>query len=191
MLRLMNFEEIQGMLYAVPRLVDAHARRDARFAEDVTDWLARLETVLENNRLHQAAVVAAHRGTLVAADRGVTPPGVAVSGRSSRSKLRDAAAVDILGKVSVMTTDLLQTDVERFREAERLMRQLHTFAAAKGLLPEAIPDTQRTEALQAAWNAIAADAELRGGTINIEALVGGSDALVILDRCCIHENSEG
>lgn len=191
MLRLMNYEEIQGMLFEVPRLVDAHAKRDPHFNDRVLDWLARLERVLENNRLHQAAVVASHRGTLTAADRGVTPPGVAVSGRSSRSKLRDAAAVDILHKVSAMMTDLLQVDVERFREAERQMRQLHTFAMAKGLLTDTVPDTQRTEALQTVWKAIAADAELRGGTINIEALVGSYDALVILDRCCVHENSVG
>ncbi len=191
MLRLMNFEEIQGLLFAVPALIDKHAQRDARFAGDVVDWLAKLEKIMEHNRMHQAAVVAAHRGMLIAAERGVAPPGITIQGRSSRSKLRDAAAIDVLGKCSAMMNDLLHADVERFREAERQMRQLHAFAAAKNLLPDAIPAEVRTEALQSAWKAIAADPELGGGTINIEALVGSYDALVILDRCCIHTSSDG
>jgi hypothetical protein len=191
MLRLMNFEEIQGMLFRVPALIDRHARRDARFGGEVVDWLAKLEKIMENNRMHQTAVIAAHRGTLIAAERGVTPPGVAMHGRGSRSKARDAAAVDILGKCSALVTELLQADVERFHEAERQMRQLHAFAAAKDLLPPAIPEEQRTEALQSLWRAMAADAELRGGTINIEALVGAYDALVILDRCCVRTDPAG
>ena len=68
------------------------------------------------------------------------------------------------------------------------MRQLHALAAARGLLQSAVPREQRTEALQSMWKTIAADNELRGGTINIEALVGSYDALVILDRCCVGES---
>ncbi|MEE8639573.1 MAG: hypothetical protein V3T41_04110 [bacterium] len=187
MLRIVNLEEVQGMLRRIPDLVDLQERRIPGFGEEVKRWLVALEKVLDNNRMPVAGNVAALRAMLISAERGVIPAGVAVHGRMTRKKIEQATATLVLHQISDMISDVVLPDVQRIAEAERLTRQLVALGKAKGLVKPPPSDGERTENLSVLWRTLAADPDVAGGTVNVEGLVGPNDALVILDRMIVRD----
>jgi len=182
MLRITNLEEIQSLLLRIQYLVDLQERRDSDFVHEVKEWLSKLEKVLDNNRMPVAGNVAALRGLLISAERGVIPAGVEFHGRSTKRKILDAAAAYVLRQTGDLISSVIQKDHERVAEAERLSRQLVAIAKAKGLLLERPTGDNFTDMLTAFWRTLSADPELSSGTVNVEGLIGPNDALIILDR---------
>lgn len=182
MLRIVNLEEIQDMLLHIPTLVDLQEQRDPNFVIDTKKWLAELEKVLTNNRLTSAGIVAALRGELISAERGVIPAGIELKGRVTRRKIREATAAHLIRQTSELVTNIIQRDQERFAEGERLIRQLVSIAKAKGLIQELLTNDSSTEALRSIWKALLTDPDLSAGVVNVEGLVGPYDSLIILKR---------
>lgn len=182
MLRITNLEEIQSLLLRIQYLVDLQERRDSDFVHEVKEWLSKLEKVIDNNRMPVAGNVAALRGLLISAERGVIPAGVEFHGRSTRRKIRDAAAAYVLRETGDLVSSVIQKDHERVAEAERLSQQLVAIAKAKGLIQERPSGENFTDMLKAIWRTLSDDSELSPGTINLEGLVGPNDALIVLDR---------
>lgn len=182
MLRIVNLEEIQGMLLRIPGLVDLQDRRDPDFVQDVKEWLSKLEKVLENNRLPAAGNVAALRALLISAEQGVIPTGVEFHGRTTGRKIREAAAAYVLRHTGDLVSSVIQKDRERVAEAERMTRQLVALAKAKGFIQELPSGDNFTDMLKSVWRTLSADQELSPGTVNVEGLIGPHDALVVLDR---------
>jgi len=182
MLRIVNLEEMQGMLLRIPGLVDLQEQRDTDFVQDVKHWLVKLEKVLENNRLPAAGNVAALRALLISAEQGVIPAGVEFHGRATGRKIRDAAAAYVLRHAGDIVSIAIQKDCERVAEAERMTRQLVSLAKARGLIQELPSGENFTDMLKAIWRSLSADPDISPGTINVEGLIGPHDALVILDR---------
>ena len=187
MLRIVNLEEIQGMLLRIPGLVDLQDRRDPDFVQDVKQWLSKLEEVLDNNRIPVAGNVAALRALLISAERGVIPAGVEFHGRSTRRKIQEAAAAYVLRQTGDLVSSVIQKDHERVAEAERLTRQLVVLAKAKGLIQELSSGDNFTDMVKAIWRTLSADPELSPGTANVEGLIGPHDALITLDRTIISD----
>lgn len=182
MLRIVNLEEIEGMLLRIRSLVDLQDQRDPDFVEGVKEWLSGLEKVLDNNRLAVAGNVAALRGMLLSAEQGVIPTGVEFHGRATGRKIREAAGAYVLRQTGDLVSSVIQKDRERVAEAERLTRQLVALAKAKGLIQELPSGDNCTGMLKAIWRGMSADAELSPGTVSVEGVVGLHDALIILDR---------
>jgi hypothetical protein len=182
MLRIVNLEEMQGMLLRVPGLVDLQERRDADFVQDVKEWLTKLEKVLENNRLPAAGNVAALRAMLISAEQGVIPAGIEFHGRATGRKIREAAAAYVLQHAGDIVSGVIRKDCDRVADAERMIRQLVSLAKAKGLIRELPSGENFTDILKAIWRTLSADPDISPGTINVEGLIGPHDALVILDR---------
>ena len=182
MLRIVNIEEIQNMLNSVSGLVDVQQRHDSTFDEKVKMWLAKLEKILENNKIMFAGEIATLRATILAAENGIIPPGMEMYGRTGKRKIVEAAATLSLRNASHLVTDYLRKEVDRVADAERMMRQIISMAKAKGLIT-AIPNgSDHTEMLKSIWLTLTADPELAPGTINVEGLVGPHDALIVLNR---------
>src|SRR4051794_5650436 len=93
-----QFEEIGALLREVPRLVDQLSARRPGFAEAVLDWLKRVETTLENNRLAVVSQIASCRAMLIEASRGVHDKNLAFLGRPSARKVVDATASLVIGR---------------------------------------------------------------------------------------------
>lgn len=182
MLRIVNLEEIQGMLLRIPGLVDLQEQRDPNFVQDMKLWLLKLERTLNNNRMTVAANVAALRGLLISAERGAIPIGVELHGQSTRRKIRDAAAAYVLRETGDLVSSVIQKDQDRVAEAERLSRQLVALAKAKGLIQERPSGENSADMLKTIWQVLSDDLELSPGMINLEGLVGPNDALIILAR---------
>jgi len=182
MLRIVNIEEIQNMLGNISGLVDLQQRLDSNFDEKVKVWLAKLEKILESNRIMQVGEVATLRGLILSAENGIIPPGIEIHGRSSKRKIVESTVTFSLRQASSLVSDFLQKEVDRVSDAERMMRQLLAMAKAKGLIQQIPNGSDHTEALKLIWRTLSDDPELAPGTINVEGLVGPHDALIVLDR---------
>lgn len=182
MLRIINIQEIQNMLSSISGLVDIQQCHDPNFDDKVKLWLAKLEKMLESNRIMQVGEIATLRGLILSAEDGIIPPGIEIHGKSSKRKIVEAAVTFSLRQSSKLVSDFLQNEVNRVSDAERMMRQLLALAKAKGLIQQIPDDSNHTEVLKYIWHTLSEDPEIAPGTINVEGLVGPHDALIILDR---------
>jgi hypothetical protein len=182
MLRIINIEEIQNMQSSISGLIDMQQCHDPNFNDRVKLWLAKLEKILENNRIMQVGEIATLRGLILSAENGIVPPGIEIHGKSSRRKIVEAAVTFSLRQSSKLVSDLISIEVNRISDAERIMRQLLALAKAKGLNLQIPDNVNHTEVLRYIWRALSDDPEIAPGTVNVEGLVGPHDALIILDR---------
>jgi hypothetical protein len=182
MLRIVNLEEIHGLLLRIPSIVDELERKVPHAIGNVREWLMTLEQVLENNRLPLAGNIAALRGGLDSAFNGVIPAGIEFHGRVSSRKIREAAATEMLKRASDLVTSAVQADGARIDEAQRVARQLIALARFKGLIPANRPAGDPIENIKSVWNSMQSDTEIGQGAAHLIGLVGPHDALIVLDR---------
>ena len=140
------------------------------------------EQILINNRLAIAAEVAVLRGTLISVERGVMPPELVFSSRTTARKIKDTSAADVLRKAEELIFNAIREDARRFVEGERLAQQIVTVAQRKGLIPSVSSVDRHTETLKAIWHAMIVDPDLGPATGHLAGLVGAHDALILLDR---------
>ena len=182
MLRLANLEEIQKHLMQIPALTDLQESHDFLYVAKGKLWLADLEKILSNNRIMQAGEIATLRGIVISAEDGITPAELVFLGNLSKRKTIVAAAAFAVRRACDVVLELVQGDVARFAEAERMMRQLIAIAKAKGLLQQIPHNGNPTEILRYLWLMLSNDQDIVAGTTNVEGLVGQYDALILLDR---------
>jgi hypothetical protein len=182
MLRIANLEEIQNLLLRVPAIVEQNEQRNPSFVSTVKKWLTELETVLKNNRLAAAANVAALRGNLISTEQGNIPLGINIKGRITKRKIQQATASQSLSQTVEIVSNVIQKDVERVAEAQRITRQLVSIAKIKGLITELPHGQNFTAMLKSIWTKMSQDQALTQGTVSVEGLVGPNDALLLLDR---------
>ena len=180
MLRLMQVEELEGMLLEVPSFVARYERRDPQFAEGVADWLRRAETALTNCRLPVAAQVAALRSHIVSRSR-VVPADLKIRGRATPRAIRDAAAAQSMERASAIITETISESRAHRAEAERVLRQVLAAAEQKGFNFE-LADIPRGHFLKSLLKTLRQDADLGGATTHAVGLIGADDALIVLDR---------
>lgn len=182
MLRIMNLEEIQGLLLRVPGLIRELEERDRGFVDSVKEWLTQAEQVLISNRLSAAAGVAVLRGVLISAERGVIPPGIVFNTRTTKRKINDASAGDVMRKAEELISSTISADVVRFAEGEKMTQQIVAVAHRKGLITATPKVDDHTEMLNAIWQAMIMDPDLAAPTTHLVGLVGAYDVLILLDR---------
>lgn len=188
MLRIANLEEIQNMISSIAGLVDLQENRDPNFVDETKRWLTKLEKILENNRMTIVGNVAAFRGTLISAERGLIPEGIEFHGRSTGRKIKNATAAYVLRQAGEIASVAILKDNDRVDEAERMCRQLVAVAKAKGMNLRIPEGGNRAEKLRGLWQTLVSDQDITAGTVNIEGLVGPHDALIILDRAIARDS---
>ena len=181
-MQIVNLEEIQGILLRVPEIVDHLETNDPKFSDLVKKWLKDLENVLVNNRLAQAAEVAALRSMLISAERGVVHEGLEFTGRKTARKVREAVAAESLSKAEGLASDAIRGYGAQIAEGEKLARQLVALAEQKGIIQKFSGTKNHTIRLTGIWSAISEDPDLSAGTTALKGLVGFQDALILVDR---------
>jgi len=181
-LRVGQLEEIQALLRRTPPLMDSYETRDPGFTEQATAWLKQAETLLEQNRLHVVSVVANLRGTIFAAGRGQRVEGVEVTGRPTRRKLSEAAAVRALREASVVIQDSIAMRSAQVGEASKLAQQILAIAALKQLVQPCLNLPGHQARLECIRSAVRRDTDLVPLYAALAGLVSDHDALVLLDR---------
>ena len=183
MLNIVNLEEIQRVLLRVPGLIHELAERQMSLVGSVKTWLSDGEQILISNRLPVAAEVAALRGVLISAERGVIPPGMTFSARTTARKIKEAAAADVLRKAAEVIFKTIAADAARVAESEQLMRQILAVAQRKGILKVSAHSAYtHSDMMKTIWRAMTEDPDLGGAATRLEGLVGINDTLVLLDR---------
>lgn len=182
MLRIVQLEEIHGLLLRIPALIDDLAQKDPAAIGNVRGWLVALEQALQNNRLPLAGSIAALRGSLDSALKGAILPGIVFHGQTSGRQIREATATDILKRACDLVTSTIQADGARIDEAQRVTRQLIAVGRLKGLVPTSRPPGDPIENVRSVWSAMQSDAEMAQGAAHLVGLVGPHDALVVIDR---------
>ncbi len=182
MLRIVNLEEIQGLLLRIPGLIHDLETHAPNLLNAVKDWFTHAEGLLMNNRLAIAGEIAALRGVLICAERGVIPSGVVFTGRATPRKIKEASSAEVLRKAAETISNAIRGQVTQIEEGERLARQLVALARRKGLRTVVPSGGGHSEALREIWRAFSADPDLGAGTTHLAGLVGACDALVLLDR---------
>ena len=181
-MHIVNLEEIQGILLRLPEIVDRLEAKDPKFSDLVKVWLKDMERALVNNRLSQAADVAALRSMVTSAERGVVHEGVEFTGRKTARKVREAVASDSLRRAEGLVADAIRGDAARIAEGEKLARQLVALAEQKGIIQKFSGAKNHTTRLTGIWSAMSEDPDLVAGTTALKGLVGFQDALILVDR---------
>ncbi|MCG3207124.1 MAG: hypothetical protein FOGNACKC_00724 [Anaerolineae bacterium] len=182
MLRIVNLEEIQGLLLQVPELVDRLDRYDPGYVEGLKEWFQNVESVLGKNRIAFAGNVAALRAMLYSVENGVIPEGYEFKKRLSRRKIIKAVSSDILRQGTELVLRAIQADKARVSEAEQFALQLIALATYRGLIKDPTSVDDWMGYLKTVWQSMSADQETQPGTVRLLGLVTPNDALVILDR---------
>jgi hypothetical protein len=182
MLHIVNLEEIQGLLQQASVLVNLQDKKSPDFVIQVRNWLVTIEDVLQRNRMPAASKLAVYRGQLIAADRGVIPPGIALIGAPTVRRVKEATAGELIRLAEALVWGVIEADQKRVAECEQVARQLVTIATFKKLIPLDGDRGSRSQYLNAVWHALLTDPDLQGGAIHMQTLVGPADALIILDR---------
>jgi hypothetical protein len=182
MLRIAHIEELTNLLLHVPSLIQMQEERSADFASSVSAWMKTLEDSLAAARLPQTALVAAARGTLLAAEYGQIPSGVAFQGRMTRSRIIGAAGLDALNKATSVASSVLMDNQVRLGEASRVAYQIAARAMSHGAISRRDPDASNSQYLSELRVALAEIDECKAALVHLEGLLGPYDALVALDR---------
>src|SRR5688572_9795010 len=119
MLRIMQLEEIENALLMLPAIIDRQRSGNPEFGDHAIAWLERLEKVLIEIRSFQAGQVAAIRGGLAAVDVRRSPDTTEFRGRATRTRLRNAAAVQALHQAADLAGTVLAENRQRVTDAER------------------------------------------------------------------------
>ncbi len=181
MLRFINLEEIQNELLAAPELVNLAQNKDSTFITQIKSWLVKMESILKSNKIPEASRISALRGAIISAELGVMPVEINSQKNTSGSKLKYITALYILKQVTDTVFSLIQKDVDRVAESEKIMNQILSVAKAKGLIKD-IPVDRSTEILKAWWIQLSKDHDIAPGVISIEGLVGPYDSWILFDR---------
>lgn len=181
-LNLAQYEEIASLLREVPRLVDRLEARDSAFVQGVLVWLKAVETALQSNRIPAVSQIAAFRATLIGAVRGVRHNEIAVAGRPTPRKIRDATASMVLDRGNQLLHGVIAERQTIFQEAERIARQVVAIADAKGLIQPSVGGETHHAFLSRLQQNIARDGDLVNAYSHLVSLVGKTDVLILLDR---------
>lgn len=182
MLRLVQLEEIEGLLLALPGLVRLQERRSPDFVAAVAAWLGALEQAFAANRLPLSGEVAAIRSSLVTAEQGAIPSGVTFRGQPTKSRVLSALGSSSLQSAAALASGFAREQRPRFAEAEALTRQMIAVARHRSLVPAEPAGLAPTAYLRLVRQAMASSPELESAVVRVEGLVGPQDALILLDR---------
>jgi hypothetical protein len=181
MLRLIQVEEIDRLLLALPELVRLQERRSTEFPARASAWLGSVEEILSANRLYQAGLIAGIRSSLALADQGQIPAGLEYRGRPTRTRVMASAASDALQRAAQIVAGVAAENRPRFVEAERVAQQVVAALRSHGL-PHRPEEMSNEVYLRTLRRTMSQNADLENVLVHLEGIVGPQDALVLLDR---------
>lgn len=182
MLGIIHLEEIQNLLFQVPRFVGMLEKKDIDAVLEIKAWLEKIEEALQNNRMPLVSMIAGLRGALISAEKGILLDHIMIHGRLNTQKIKQAVAADVIKNASEIVMEAIQRDKERVSKAEEICQQLIALARAKGLIAFPHNGMGHTESLKALWRIFSTDQDIAAATVSVEGLVGPNDSLIILDR---------
>jgi hypothetical protein len=181
-LRILQVEELTGLLVQVPGMVELQEEHAPDFVDAVLNWLRDIERCMEANRLHQVSLVASARSTLMSVASGRQPTGIEFRNRPSTGRLVSAAASQAMSDVSHITSTIVEIELDRIRAAERVAFQIVAVGQARGIFGAISDEVTTDERYSIVRIALLDDSETASGLHHLDSLVGVHDSFVLLDR---------
>jgi hypothetical protein len=181
-LTIAQYEEVLSVLREVPSLVDKLEARHAALPEDVLEWLRRAERTLTSSGLPDGSQIAVSRARLIEAGRGVRRNDLAITGRLSVRRLREATASVVLERGNEILQAVVAVQRPVFQEAERIARQIVVAARIKGIVTAPGDGGRQHRFVAELRDRIAMDPDLAAAHAHLVGLVGVTDELILLDR---------
>lgn len=179
LLRLLQAEELDGLLLRVSDVLATSQDGGELFESATRSWLGDVETALQNNRMPLAARVASAGASLRIS---LHAAGRSAGGSPRRPSRKDKAAGCVRAieqVVSELSAALAETH-GRLIEAELACRRVIAIAQHKGLVGTVDPNSpDRLQRLMAVFRA---DQDVSAGVVQMTALVGTQDSLIVLSR---------
>jgi len=164
-------EQLTGLLLELPGLTDALERKQAGSVHQLIDLLQRAEQILVDNRMRQAADLAANRGALVAV--GLDDSG----GRTRRKERR--CALERIGPIGTALTEALAPVEHRIESARPPARQLLQLVAASGAI-QLNGDRDLIDLVDRIWQLATAHEQLKSLALQIRVALNRQDIPLLL-----------
>ena len=181
MLKLLQLEEIESKLLEVSDLVKIQNESYFNFLNILDKWLRDLSNILQKNRLAISGNVSALRGSLITTRNGAIYKNINFIKRPTQRKRLTAAGLDILNNTVNIVTASINSDRVRFDEADKIALQLLAIASVAGMYE----DENKNPSLEFAKDLMLKMKNNNStvqGVVQLEGLVGQSDAIIILYR---------
>jgi len=182
MLRVVQLEELEGLLLEAPELIGRYEQRTPQFRGAVRDWLDRVAAALRSNRLASAATVAALRGEIIAAERASPPADLVTAASASRRQIAATVAMRSLQRAIAAVRAEIDGTRARSNDAHLVARAVLAVARAKSVVNAAKAGNPSIPLPARLLVALESDGELKPMAAHLVGLVGRADALVLLDR---------
>jgi hypothetical protein len=179
---LSGLDHLTALLQQVPSLVDLYGQKDPSFVPAVKDWCQLTERVLQSQRLPVVSKIAAFRGVILATERGSPPQGFSLSSRQTKRRLVEAVCLHFLHDAQAAILGVMSPHLERFSQAEQIVRNSLTVASRKGILNNSFQPPFTEHMLKALWKELISDESIGGGISQVLAMVGFRDGLNLLRR---------
>lgn len=180
MLRVLQLDELEQLLLDASGILRGYEARQGGFEAAAASWLERVEAALLANRLPLASRVAATRAGLAAVRRTKrVSPDSPQTGQMRRAD-RDALTVDAIRRTLDDVYAEIAPSRARVTDAAVMARHVLAVARHKGVLPDVEPaDAQGWHLLV---QRLEADSDVGAGVVQLHALVGQQDTMIMLSR---------
>lgn len=164
-------EQLIGLLLEIPPLTTALAGKQPGSVERLVDFLQRTEQLLIDNRMRQAADLAASRAALVAVR-------LDISGGRLRSKERQCA-LERIGPIASAISEALGPLEQRIESARLAARQLLQLVAASGAV-RLNGDRDLIELVERIWQLATEHDQLKSMAMQIRVALDRQDIPMLL-----------
>lgn len=181
MLKIRQLEEIESKLLEVSDLVKIQNESYIDFLNNLDKWLVDLSRILEKNRLAISGNISALRGSLISTRNGAIYENIDFIKRPTQSKRLTAAGLDILNRTVNLVAASINSDRVRFDEADKIALQLLAIASVAGMYE----DENKNPNLEFAKDLLLqmkTNNSTVQGVVQLEGLVGQSDAIIFIHR---------
>jgi hypothetical protein len=175
--RLDAVEYLDGLLLAVPALVNGLQGDDPQGAERTVEWLQSVERRLTEQEHPAAASFAALRARLWSVGRGLRLPGLALSNTRSARTWRQIGASAILDEATQTLGALVAPSRAAVDEARAALRQALELG---GIREQMGGPTLPWHAPAELWGALLGDSDLAVLATRAASLLGQADAQALL-----------
>lgn len=174
LLRLLQSEELDQRLLDVDSVLSEVINGADTFEQSVTEWLERVEQALSNNRMSLSSRVSVAKASLL------TSLHPAQRNRRRTRRERAELCVQAVELVVGEVRSELSSTYARLDEADAACRRLLAVAAHKGLIKQVDPASpHRARDLVRLFEN---DPDISGGVVQLDALLGRQDALIVVSR---------
>ncbi len=165
-------QQMSDALLQLPAIVNAFERKSPQALADYLLWIDRIETLLSNNRMVEAAQIAGHKSRIIASAYDETR-------RATSRKRQNAAAIAGLHEVQKTVQDALEPSATKLRQAREITRLLLQIVAQSGAV-KYDPKIGFEVMIAQIWGLCTSHEQLKPHAVQLKSLLSSDDIKLLL-----------